>query len=46
LLINGEDFEQQPEPEYPALACRYYINGLPTLDQLKNCLQELNKNQE
>lgn len=46
LLINGEDFENQPEPESAALACRYYVNGLPTLDQLKNCLQELNKNQE
>lgn len=46
LLINGEDFENQPEPEYSALACRYYVNGLPTLDQLKNCLQEWNKNQE
>ncbi|WP_337871840.1 thioredoxin family protein, partial [Ignavibacterium sp.] len=24
LLINGEDFENEPEPESPALACRYY----------------------
>jgi protein-disulfide isomerase len=36
LLINGEDFENQPEPETPALACRYYINGLPATEEIKN----------
>jgi hypothetical protein len=35
LLINGEDFENQPEPENTALACRYYRNGLPTVDDIK-----------
>ena len=35
LLINGDDFENQPEPESPALACRYYMNGLPGVDQIK-----------
>ncbi|MDP2362219.1 MAG: DUF2703 domain-containing protein, partial [Ignavibacteria bacterium] len=29
LLINGIDFENLSEPENPALACRYYPNGLP-----------------
>ena len=36
LLINGEDFENQPEPESPALSCRYYINGLPGVEEIKN----------
>ena len=35
LLINGKDFENQPEQDDPALACRYYPNGLPTVDQIK-----------
>jgi hypothetical protein len=34
LLINGVDFENQPEPENTALACRYYINGLPTVEEI------------
>ncbi|MDZ7625983.1 MAG: hypothetical protein U5J96_16245 [Ignavibacteriaceae bacterium] len=40
MLINGEDFENQPEPENPALACRYYPKGLPTVEQIKNKLNE------
>ena len=36
LLINGEDFENQPEPDDPALACRYYPNGLPTTSEIRN----------
>ena len=36
LLINGEDFENQPEPESPALSCRYYINGLQGVEEIKN----------
>ena len=40
LLINGEDFKNQPEPENPALACRYYPKGLPTVEQIKNKLNE------
>src|SRR3989304_1809105 len=36
LLINGEDFENQLEPESPALSCRYYINGLPGVEEIKN----------
>lgn len=38
LLINGEDFENQPEPENPALACRYYPTGLPEVYQIKDKL--------
>ncbi|RPI75138.1 MAG: DUF2703 domain-containing protein [Ignavibacteriales bacterium] len=35
LLINGEDFDNQPEPDEPALMCRYYPDGLPTVDNIK-----------
>jgi len=38
LLINGEDFENQPVPDNPALACRYYPNGLPNVKQIKERL--------
>lgn len=38
LLINGEDFENQPEPENPALACRYYPKGLAEVSQIKDKL--------
>jgi hypothetical protein len=40
LLINGEDFENQPEPENTALACRYYPNGLPTVEEIKIKISE------
>ena len=42
LLINGEDFENIPPPENPALACRFYPNGVPSKEKiserLKNCI--------
>ncbi|MEO8232087.1 MAG: DUF2703 domain-containing protein [Ignavibacteriota bacterium] len=41
LLINGKDFENQPKPDNPALACRYYPNGLPSTDEIKSKLLEL-----
>lgn len=40
LLINGKDYEDQPAPESPALACRYYLEGLPTVDQIKSRILE------
>ncbi|MFZ1518726.1 MAG: DUF2703 domain-containing protein [Ignavibacteriaceae bacterium] len=43
LLINGEDFENQTEPESPALSCRYYQNGLPSVEKIKSKLSELSK---
>jgi hypothetical protein len=43
LLIDGEDFENQPEPENPALACRYYQNGLPTVEEIKKKLLNVSK---
>ncbi len=41
LLINGKDFEDQPEPDKPALMCRYYPYGLPDVIQLKTKLKLL-----
>lgn len=35
LLINGEDFENQPEPVESALMCRYYPNGLPGVNDIR-----------
>ncbi|MEO8398753.1 MAG: DUF2703 domain-containing protein, partial [Ignavibacteriaceae bacterium] len=35
LLINGKDFENMPEPEKPALMCRYYPNGLPNINDIR-----------
>ena len=32
LLINGNDFENLPAPEYPALTCRYYPKVIPTIE--------------
>ncbi len=41
LLINGKDFENQLEPENSALACRYYQNGLPSAQEIKDRILEL-----
>jgi len=38
LLINGEDFENHPQPESPSLSCRYYINGLPSVEEIRKRL--------
>ena len=35
VLINGIDLENMPEPKAGNLACRYYKNGLPTVEQIK-----------
>ncbi len=40
LLINGEDFENQPEPDKAALMCRYYPNGLPETKNIRRKLVE------
>ena len=43
LLINGKDFENEPEPDDPALACRYYTNGLPGAEDIRRKIEELNR---
>jgi len=35
LLINGEDFEGLAEPEKPSLSCRFYVNGIPSVQDIK-----------
>ena len=35
LLINGEDFEYLSEPVNPNLSCRFYPNGLPTIEEIR-----------
>jgi hypothetical protein len=42
LLINGVDFENQPEPENTALACRFYRSGLPTVKEIRDRLHNEN----
>jgi hypothetical protein len=34
LLINGRDFNNQPVPSSPHLSCRYYANGLPSVEAI------------
>jgi hypothetical protein len=41
LLINGEDFEGAEEPESASLSCRYYHNGLPSIEDIKGKIQRL-----
>lgn len=38
VLINGIDLENMPEPIEANLACRYYKNGLPSVDQIKTII--------
>jgi len=41
LLINGDDFEEAPEPAEASLACRYYGNGLPTVEAIRERIDSL-----
>lgn len=36
LLIDGEDVEGIPAPKEPSLACRFYVSGIPTADEIRN----------
>ncbi len=40
LLINGEDYEGLAEPSEISLSCRYYHNGLPTVQEIKKRIKE------
>lgn len=45
ILINGEDLENMPEPDFPTLSCRFYANGLPDSETIKkNILKYLSQN--
>ena len=41
LLINGEDFEGREEPREASLNCRYFQNGLPSVEDIKVKIQRL-----
>jgi hypothetical protein len=43
LLINGVDFEYLPGPENPSLSCRYYPNGVPSPEKIRDRIMELLK---
>ena len=36
LIINGDDFEGMPIPDRPNLSCRYYVNGLPSVEKIRS----------
>lgn len=40
LLINGIDLENLPEPEMGNMSCRYYRDGLPGIETIKNIIQK------
>jgi protein-disulfide isomerase len=40
LLINGEDIEGIPAPEEPSLACRFYVNGIPGSDKIRQLINQ------
>jgi glutaredoxin len=40
LLINGKDYEGQPEPIRISLSCRFYPDGLPTVQEIKKRITE------
>lgn len=41
LLINGEDIEGREEPRAASLNCRFYPNGLPSVEDIKVKIQAL-----
>ena len=36
LVINGEDFEGREKPKAASLNCRVYENGLPSIEEIKD----------
>ncbi|MDL1892116.1 alkylmercury lyase, partial [Sphingobacteriales bacterium CHB3] len=40
LLINGEDVENMPAPERPSVACRYYLNGIPSPEAIRSRIEQ------
>jgi hypothetical protein len=41
LLINDEDIESLPKPANPSLSCRFYPNGVPSAEMIRNRIKEL-----
>lgn len=40
LLVNGADIENLPEPETASLACRFYKDGLPSVERIKEFIMQ------
>ncbi|GAB4298514.1 MAG: hypothetical protein Kow0098_23850 [Ignavibacteriaceae bacterium] len=38
LLINDEDIEGVPAPAEPSLSCRFYVNGIPSSDEIRKMI--------
>lgn len=43
VLINGIDLEGLPKPDLGNLACRYYTNGLPSVETIINTIANMTK---
>lgn len=43
LIINGRDLEGLPEPANGNLSCRYYKDGLPTVNEIRHQFELQNK---
>lgn len=43
VLINGSDLEGLPEPESGNLACRFYSNGIPSVESIANSIKNIGK---
>jgi len=41
LLIQGEDFEGMAALEKPDLTCRFYSDGLPSVEDIRNRIKKL-----
>lgn len=41
LLINGLDIEDMTAPENPNLSCRFYHEGLPTVEKIRRRIKSL-----
>ena len=41
LLINGIDIDDMKEPATPTMACRFYPNGIPTVQKIKEKFHDI-----
>ena len=40
VLVNGSDLEGLPEPDAGNLSCRYYKNGLPSVEKIMKAVKK------
>jgi hypothetical protein len=41
LLINGQDIEKMEIPKVSSFSCRYYPNGIPSVEIIRNKILEV-----